>query len=221
MKVEARVKAEQGVSPWLLWVLLRLILCILRRSCKTQQGWLADQPNDASKQTVLLLSIQVRGGARHPVPGVLVGTGGTELVALLWGTCRVPSCCCWGQCDALKHGLGPAPHSCSQKHLSPFLHLLPWGGFHAEHPLTGEAMLGVSGTVVWVLPWVSPTLAAPQPASPPPDSACFTILLDTNCVFPRYSPSYSLWGCPAAPHLCPCTPGHSGDMCPPHASASP
>lgn len=114
VKVDARIKAEQGVSPWLLWVLLRLILCILRRSCKTQQGWLADQPNDASKQTVLLLRIQVRGGARHPVPGVLVGTGGTELVALLWGTCRVPSCCYRGQCGALKHGLGPAPHSCSQ-----------------------------------------------------------------------------------------------------------
>lgn len=114
MKVEAYIKAEQGVSPWLLWVLLRLILCILRRSCKTQQGWLADHPNDASKQTVLLLSTQVCGGARHPVPVALVGTGGTELVALLWGTCRVPSCCCWGQCGAFKHGLGLAPHSCSQ-----------------------------------------------------------------------------------------------------------
>ena len=45
-------------------------------------------------------------------------------------------------------------------------------------------MLWVSGTVVWVLPWVSHTPGACHPVEPSPDSTCFTILLGTNCVFP-------------------------------------
>ena len=81
MEVEAHIKAREGVGPWLLWVLPRLIHCILKRGCKTQQGWLANKPNDAPEQAVLLLSIQVCGGARRPTPGVSVGAGGTEPLA--------------------------------------------------------------------------------------------------------------------------------------------
>lgn len=53
----------------------------------------------------------------------------------------------------------------------------------AEHLLTAKAMLGVSGVMVWVLLWVSPTLGAHNLVEPLPDSICFTILLDVNCVF--------------------------------------
>lgn len=73
-------------------------------------------------------------------------------------------------------------------------------------------MLGVSGTTVWALSWVSPTPETRHLPEPSPDSMCFPILSDTNSVFPMEAWMGAPWGMAPLTHCgCPHTLACSGD----------